>query len=81
MLSGFFPFGTDQETGDSELLDDNGDKQPLYFPDSQLFQFYGKKYQLLYVSIETQFISFLHAMQLASYAVGEHKWDTGTPCQ
>ena len=65
MLSGFFPFGTDQETGDSELLDDNDDKQPLYFPDSQLFQFYGKKYQLLYVSIET-FISFLHAMQLAT---------------
>ena len=63
MLSGFFPFGADRETGDSQLLDDNDDKQPLYFPDSQLFPFYGKKYQLLSVSIGT-FISFFRAMQL-----------------
>ena len=74
MLSGFFPFGTDQEIGDSQLLDDNDDKQPLYFPDSQLFPFYGEKYQLLSV------LSF-HSSVQCNYAVGEHKWDTGTPCQ
>ena len=47
-LLDFFPFGL--EAVDSQLLDGSDDKQPLYFPNSQLLPFYGKKYELLFVS-------------------------------
>ena len=52
-IGDFFPFGPDRNVGDSQLLDDNDDDQPLYFPDSQMFPFFGKKYQLLFVSYLT----------------------------
>ena len=80
-LDDFLPFGP--ENGDSQLRKDNDDQQPLYFPNSQLLPFYGKKYELLSVSykIRVLYLNNNYSSMPCNCTVGEYKWLVGGPCR